>query len=485
MSEALNNDQVQWTKPDGTVLVGPATPMMKQWWEAGREGTMTRVEPTTVTVGEWNPDTVSENWSNTVIDPAKAKKIEEKAQKIRDAGFAVPDTWYSPGTRMMQIGVDSYKRQYMEWADRLSGAEACRAVASRIEAEKRVDFVIPLNRLRMDDKGRIGRAEGPKRAIEMNTWPRFITAARSVLPGAARLLGILDAETRAYLWNKQIAKLPDTEQVKVGVRKGDGGEGDWQVFRLTGPNYAADGQGDMILKHIANVIDSLDGDYRGTVDYAPGDTRLRFEMAHMADPRELDPTVGDFFRYGFKGTTADGGVYGALTIDPFVGRIICVNCSTANGYAPGYRRTHRGSMSEVYGEIRNVASKAPQAMDGFTTDFQVLRDTGLDEMPWTKAIAITEKHADQIEDVPTAIRKLVAAGVIDVGVGHGAITQHLLDAHKAEVGTGSVADLINAVTRAAWQAPVPVLVRDQLENRAGELLPLFAKTIRENTALTM
>jgi hypothetical protein len=378
---------------------------------------------------------------------------------------------------MMQIGVDTYLRHYAEWADRLPAVEACLAVAQRIEGECRQESVVPLRDLFMDDNGHIGRAGGMMIPMEATMWPRLVNAASQVLPGASKLLAILDPEARAFIWNRQVSQLDKDAAVKIGIRKGY--DGDWRVFRVTSTTYSPNGGADHVLKTLAKAMTAVGGDFRGTVEYDPSTTMVRFDLAHMEAPEEMDPVVGDFFRHGVSGSTADGSVFAALTVSPFIGRIICVNCTTADSYAPGYRRTHRGDMSELYEGVYNVAVKAPKAMGAFAEDWKLVRDAPLDGVDWTLVAEMPQRSADRLEKVPQVLRALVNHDALNVGMGKQALSAALVAAYKAEPGDGSVADVINAITRASHEGVTDPMVREKLEARAGQLLPALANQIRE------
>jgi len=462
-----NNDTTTlvWTKPDGSTQTGPKDEIMAAYWQAGKVGTL--AAPAVVPAAP----VVSADFGNLVVDEAKGAKIREREEKIKAAGFALPDPWFAAGTRMIQAGVDKYRATYEEWAERPLAEESMRAVAQRIREERRTDFTVRLGDLHMDADGCLGRKGRPASPIEWSAWKRIYSMLQGegVLPDGVRLLAALDPATRALVVNERLAALDPDKEVQIGLRR-NAATGGWSIFRAVSTRYPTDGQADVILDGMADRIDGLD--WRGSVVYDTGSTSVRFDAAHMVSPEVLDPAVGDVFRGGVKGGTNDAGG-GRFTIDPFVGRIICINCTIADAYAPGYSRIHRGSMEAALDAASTVVGKAASVLPIFAADWTVLRDTTVTAMPWERVVG--RKSAEEVEDVPTALRALVHAGRVDHGTARDALVEHLLASYAAEPGNGTVADVLNAVTRAAHEGLVDAIQRDVLERQAGKLVPLLAR----------
>ena len=87
--------------------------------------------------------------------------------------------------------------------------------------------------------------------------------------------------------------------------------------------------------------------------------------------------------------------------------------------------------------------------------------------------------AKKVVDVPSALTALVNTGKIDHGTKRDALVQHMLMAHKNEPGQGTVADVLNAVTRAAHEALFNDIQRDKLERQAGALLPVLVGAVAQ------
>jgi hypothetical protein len=149
-----------------------------------------------------------------------------------------------------------------------------------------------------------------------------------------------------------------------------------------------------------------------------------------------------------------------------------------DAYAPGYSRIHRGSMAEAMEAASNVAQKAVDVLPVFAADWSRARLTHTDMIEWRKLGLGKKAAAEARESVPGALEAMVRAGKIGAGTHRDALVQHMLNAHKAEPGRGSigtVADLLNAVTRAAHESMMADIQRDLLERQAGALLPVILK----------
>jgi hypothetical protein len=282
--------------------------------------------------------------------------------------------------------------------------------------------------------------------------------AAPVLPSAKAMLRILDPDVRAEVWNRQAPKLPDTAKAQVGVRNVNGA---WQAFRAVSGTYPTTAQADRVL---AGVADALKGEgMRGSVVYDPASTRVRWEAAWMA-PQEIDPRVGDVLRVGVAGSTADAA-NGGFKVSLAATRILCVNLTIADAYLAAFRRAHRGNLDGVVPEIVATVKAAPEAFAAFARDWKVTRATDVSKV---------SLFGQTYKDVPTALTALAEKGEIDAGVARDTLVEALLSAYKAEQGD-TLADLLNAVTRAAHEAQWSEFSRSMLEHRAGELMPVFAR----------
>jgi len=396
----------------------------------------------------------------TVTDAGAVAAQARNARQIAvtDAlGFAFPAPFFAVGTPLVASGKAKFKALATDHASKPAIEEAARDAAAAIAAEKRTNFTVALRDLKITPEGQITRGKGAI-PLEPLAWEALVSMAAPVLPSAKALLRVLDPDLRADLWNRQASKLPENIQTQVGVRSVGGS---WQAFRAVSGTYPTTVQADRVL---LGVAEALAGEgMRGSVVYDPASTRVRWEAAWMA-PQEIDPRVGDILRVGVAGSTADAA-NGGFRVSMAATRILCVNLTIADAYLAAYRRAHRGNLDGVVTEIAATIKAVPEAFAAFAADWKITRATDVSK------VAL---FGTTYKDVPSALAALVEKGEIDAGVGRDATVEALLNAYKAEEGD-TLADLLNAVTRAAHEAEWSEFSRAALEHRAGELMPVFAR----------
>lgn len=458
------SDQARWTKADGTVQTGPAEAMMRAYWDAGQDGKLEPIRETS-------------EWGRLIVDPAKALEIAEKVAKMRKLGFSIPATMYSPGTRMVQTGVNEYRRRHAEWADRPLFSDVAAEVRDRIKAEDRRDMLVNLSDLRMSNDGQFYRKSQPGKMslpLELSALERLLSYATEVMPQSKRLFPLLDPRVRAKVWNSQVAKLTEDTWVKLGIRRDENRE--WSIYRVVSPKYSAHAGADVILDALISATQNQQ--LRGTVSYDPTTTIVAFDAAVTADPIKLDPVVGDLFRTGLRGITADGAQYGSISINPFVGRIACINCTMIDSYAPGLRMIHRGDLPGLIPGIRGVAAETAKAVRLFADDWKLLRSTPATDRHALAALGLLQKEREKAISVPDVLTVLTGQRGRNLPS-----AEALSAAYDAEPGE-SLADLMNSITRAAHEGLLSDLQRWQAEREAGALIPVMATAIRTRQGVT-
>jgi len=403
---------------------------------------------------------VATNVVQTVNDAGGVAAQERNARHIAaldGLGFALPQPFFAVGTPLIQSGKDKFRSLAVDHEKKPAIEIAAREAASMIAAEKRTNFTVALRDLKMTPEGQITRGKGAI-PLEPLAWEALVGMAAPVLPSAKSLLRVLDPDLRAELWNRQAAKLAGDKVAQVGVRNVGG---NWQAFRAVSGTYPTDAQADRMLNGVATVL-AGEG-MRGSVSYDPASTRVRWEAAWMA-PQSIDPRVGDVFRVGVTGSTADAA-NGSFKVSMSATRILCINLTIADGYIAAFRRAHRGNLDGVIDEIAATVKAVPEAFAAFAVDWQIARNTAIKNVPL---------FGKTYSDVPTALAALVESGEIDAGVARDAQIEALLGGFNREPGD-SLADLLNAVTRAAHQTAWDDAARASLERRAGELLPILVR----------
>jgi len=449
---------LSYTAPDGSTVILPTAEAMSRFAKDGFSGKL-------------SDPTVTQPAAPVVAAPAKQTATDAGAQaaQARNAvhtaaldamGFALPKPFFSVGTPLVQSGKDKFRALAIDHASKPAIEDAAMEAANAIAAEKRGNIVLSLRDLTITPDGQISRGKGTV-PLEPMAWDALVGMASPVLPSAKALLRILDPEVRAEVWNRQAKKLPADAQAKIGFRQVDGES--WQAFRAVSATYPTTVQADRVLRGVAEAL-SGEG-MRGSVVYDPATTRVRWEAAWMA-PVEIDPRVGDILRVGVAGSTADAA-NGGFKVSMAATRILCVNLTIADAYLASYRRAHRGNLDGVVPEIVATIRAVPEAFAAFARDWKITRATEVSKV---------SLFGQTYKDVPTALAALVEKGEIDAGVARDVMVEALLTAYKAEQGD-TLADLLNAVTRAAHEAQWNEFSRAALEHRAGELMPVFARAV--------
>jgi hypothetical protein len=129
-------------------------------------------------------------------------------------------------------------------------------------------------------------------------------------------------------------------------------------------------------------------------------------------------------------------------------------------------------MQSAITGIYDAAKMAAKVVPMFAEDWSVLRDTYIEDIDWsdnlgrlsldTRSILVSDPSATNV------IRALVESKKIDAKIGRDALVQAMLASFAEEPGE-TVADVINAVTRAA-HSKVPVMVGEVIEKQAGALV---------------
>jgi len=444
-----------YTDSAGVSVTLPTPEAMALYAQNGFAGSLKPVAPVAAPV----PAPVAPVVQTATDAGAQAAQARNAVQMaVLDAqGFALPKPFFSVGTPLVQSGKDKFKAMATDHASKPFIEEAATEAAAAIESERRANFTLALRDLRITPEGQITRGKQPI-PLEPLAWEALVGMAAPVLPSAKALLRVVDPDLRAEVWNRQAAKLPDTARAQVGVRNVGGA---WQAFRAVSATYPTTAQADKVLRGVA---DALKGEgMRGSVVYDPASTRVRWEAAWMA-PQEIDPRVGDVLRVGVAGSTADAA-NGGFRVSMAATRILCVNLTIADAYLAAFRRAHRGNLDGVVPEIVATIRAVPEAFAAFARDWKITRATDVSKV---------SLFGQTYKDVPTALTALAERGEIDAGVARDVMVEALLNAYKAEEGD-TLADLLNAVTRAAHEAQWSEFSRAALEHRAGELMPVFAR----------
>jgi hypothetical protein len=226
---------------------------------------------------------------------------------------------------------------------------------------------------------------------------------------------------------------------------------DWTVYAVTSTKYGVFNANDVCRRVAANI----DNRMRGEVTYDPETTRLSFEAFHHAD-KVVDLASADVFKAGLKGSSADDGT-GSISLWAAFFRNLCLNLIIIDkGKMPLLRIVHRGSMTSVPYKIRQANAQVNRMWAPFAERWGAARQTET-----TKTLA-------------EEIKSLVATSDLrdKSGIQRDALVEALLQnvqlEGKAVDEVGSLADVVNAVTR--LHSRVTATARPKVENFAWGLL---------------
>lgn len=415
------------------------------------------------------------------VDPSRAARISEDVAFLESNGWAakIPATWFDAGTEMLQIGKDTFRSKAALHDDLPPIREAFAPVIKAIQAEDRKSFAVDAARLRMTDDGRIyteGKSSSGGFPIEPGAFysliSRFNSSAdpkRPAFPSSRALLQALDPDVRADVFNRQIQNLErfgydeKARLVNVGTRTIDGRP---QIYRAMSMSYL-DMPVDSILEEYTAIFEDYADrlpDARGSVDYNPATTLATWSATWHA-PQTFDAGVGDVFEVGIKGRSGDTGNsahHGGLSFQ----RVICINCTVADWIADGVNRRHRGSrvrsaaaaraagLERVRQDVLQTAQGVEQAAGYFLDRWGVLRSTSAAD------VVDMESPVQAMTDAHKILASLDKQAARDVSV------EMLLKGYAFE-GGDRVADVVNAVSRAASHGLLDAIQRDRAERAAG------------------
>ena len=415
------------------------------------------------------------------VDPSRAARISEDLDFLESNGWAasIPATWFDAGTEMLQIGKDTFRSKAALHADLPPLREAFQPVIKAIQEEDRKSFAVDAARLRMTDDGRIyteGKSAAGGFAIEPDAFysmiSRFNSSAdskRPAFPSSRALLEALDPDVRADVFNRQVQNLErfgydeKSRRVNVGTRTIDGRP---QIYRAMSMSYLDMPVDSILEEYVAIFEDYADRlpDARGSVDYNPATTLATWSATWHA-PQTFDAGVGDVFEVGIKGRSGDTGNsahHGSLSFQ----RVICINCTVADWIADGVNRRHRGSrvrsaaaaraagLERVRKDVLQTAQGVEQAAGYFLDRWGVLRSTAAAD------VVDMDSPVQAMTDAHKILASLDKQAARDVSV------EMLLRGYAFE-GGDRLADVVNAVSRAASHGLLDAIQRDRAERAAG------------------
>ncbi len=434
-------------------------------------GTMrlTPSAPMVVTPGVQGELTFTGNGTAGQVLEASRQRVERHESHMEGFGLKLPPPVYAPGSLVHQEAAGGmFRLSHKDWASQPLSVEGLMGIKAQVESERRKDFVVNVNTLRMDERGFIFRegGGGARLGVEPRALQQFASRCAEQFPRAGEFLAALPPEARSVAFNAQIQKVSPELMIKLRVRKPQGST-QGQLFAVVGKSYAPydiDRLAGSVLPELRALSDQFDLAHkpRGAAVYDPTESTLRADILWHAD-HIVDAAAGDVFKAGLRMRTSDTGG-GAVVADLVAFRNRCLNfIIIGTGSVQLVRAVHRGNIENLEVNLGGAIQTAGELMRGFEQDWGLLRHT-----PIHKVTLYGEKYPD----VQTALKALVDAKKIDGITASAVATEAILTAWREEPGQ-TLADLINAVTRHAQKTSEDT--KDRIQRSAGELVPVLVQ----------
>lgn len=456
--------RLRWLHPDGNVGEGPRDVIMRAYAEAGFEGKLVPVD--VVEVPAPRPVTLR---PGVDVDPEAQARILAAEKFLKARGFAPPPTWFAAGTEMLPEGRAKFGSLAKRHADLPVFRDAAREVIDVIRSEDRRDMVLgDAKALRLTADGQLTRGRQPI-ALEPNALKGIIGRFPRAFPNAWTFLSMLDPAARAEAVNAQLGRLhewytDDERNLRLRLRN----VGGWRAFAAVSPTYMPM-DADRVLNAYVETLDALGlPDPRGAIAYNGETTDVTIRATWHA-PQSFRPSVGDVFESGISARTNDAGNGSHRGGNTFT-RIICINCTTGDFGNESLRRVHKGSrvsdltaqgLAKIQQDVGDLVNRTGDAARFFLDAWGILRETPLAKV-------------SKANDPKAFLKGLVTSGELDPDVGRDVMVEALLRGFDVEPGE-TLADIFNAVTRAAHDGLLDEAQRWRVERAAGALLPVLAQ----------
>lgn len=398
-------------------------------------------------------------------DPEGSFLRGEALKNQTDAlGVQLPEPFYPEGTEMLASGKAKFRAYCREHEAMEPAIDVFQAARSQIQAERRVFTRVPLAALHVDRDGRLYR-EGGKGPLPVERNAAAQLLQRVGHSGATWTWEQMDGPLRCDYWERVVRRADyGSREVTLAARKGPNG---YQFYAALGARYPEGVGADAILEAYAKALaESKTGsEARGEVLYNPVTLDVSGRFSWNA-PESLDPKVGDVFRVGGHFKTNDAGS-GSFQQWLNLVRIICINCTIADAPGAVTALTHRSRLADaLQPAVRAFVDESVAAGQAFLKHWYGLRRVEVD--------------AEKL------IPDLVEAGVIPAVFSSAATTDALLEALAADATrTGSLADVVNAVTYAAhtpsvWDGVLSEIEQWELERMSASLTRVLVGAPADN-----
>jgi hypothetical protein len=414
--------------------------------------------------------------AHTQVDKDAEERVKRHQAHVEKFGIAMAPPLYAPGFVTEKLGGDNFHISHTEHKAMPRTLDGLAGIREAVKEERRRDLVLHPQRLRMASNGLLYREDGAKNAdgspktivLEDNGLRQLCARLNDQFPRAADFLKVLDPADRAEAFNKQIVKVDPEFEIKARTRTPIGSMP--SVYAMVGKTYSAF-DADRIAEVLSDPFRDLEKEFgdenapRGMAMYRPDDSSMRVDAIWHADSI-VNLAAGDVFKAGLRFRSSDSGG-GSIKADLLVWRNLCKNLIIIDKKSVEVlRRTHRGSMDGIVVDLTAATERAKEFLSGFAKDWGYLR---------AAPISKVEIYGETYSTVPEALRALVDQGRIDGMTANAAAVEALLSGWSKEPGN-TLADIINAVTRAAHETKFGLDKQEKIEKAAGELVPVLVRS---------
>ena len=387
-----------------------------------------------------------------------AKRQNTETSVSTTPATSEPDDGFILAPPLVPIGTQveprngSVLRARKQWDDLPLLTDAVHELVTHVQDEQRTDEVIPLSDLSMDEHGHLvvhDQAVG----LEPNGFRQLCTKAR--IPGGSAYLVACPPALRATNLNhwvgrtdRQMSEGRRASPLKVKLRMRHLSDTP-SVFACVSPSYAAYD----VPELLAEALTMLPADARVEASY--DGLAMRFRVVFDVEVATAKKQ-GDVFRAGVEIASADDGTR-ALHVSAVFWRVACTNLMLFSiDKGSTRKRIHKGSVAEMAAALFMGIREARTVIDPF-------------QDAWNQARKhkVVPKDGNRIQLLEMLFDKKLLQ---TPGVRSSIAINLLLSAWDQEPGD-TRADLVNAASRAAHEAPWPSLaVAEDLEAQAGRLL---------------
>jgi hypothetical protein len=391
--------------------------------------------------------------TGAVVTAAAVEASDEEVAKARIAqahemalaqGIAPPQAFFAHGTELLDIGKKhgtSIQRRDRAQPLAVDGLPAFQA---QIASEKRhYSDPLPMSALRMEEDGRIRRADGIGNGAypSVAVFSHLASLSKAVPDSAAAYWRSIPKERRAVEINHVLSDPRNAEkEIVLGSRlTASRSPKERELFAIVSPRYTPHGP-EEVADHLLELCQPggpLEG-ARSEIKY--DGTRYDFRMLAVSDVDAKHHRVGEIFKSAFRVKGRDDKGSGSpITSLGEIFCVLCINYTNASSFAHFGSVRHTGDVAQ---KVRDMLSGSADFLGPWLELWGAREAVRVTEQQGQDAIALLaglkEPELPAIVTMPKVSREETAAA--------------LMQAFQKE-SSGSIAGLSGAFSRAAHEAP--------------------------------